>query len=369
MTRPLVPDPADQAGSGSDDRTIAVVIPMPSDPPWELFDEIPAHIPIIVSDDSGGRLSAPPRSNVFVFDDDAQRAYAGGHYLAMPHKSAASRNVGHYIAYREGFDVIVALDFDCRTRPGWLAAHLEALNKVVQAPALAPLTAGGWVNSIDQTFPDGQTVYARGYPYEWRTPELATVREEEATGEVKLNMGVWDGVLDLNGIDKFFGGEPGDPGVAAGPNRIALGNIPVCGMNTAFAAELTPAYYFLPDVWVDGWQLSRHDDIWGGYVAKKLMDLRGDLLAFGAPVVEHTKQTRLERVVVLEQWMHVMSVPFYDLVDEAVGEVAPGPYPDMYAHFVEEYQRRIPRSPAPVHYRRVFTELGEWMARWARACA
>jgi hypothetical protein len=369
MTRPHVPDPADQVGSRFDDRTIAVVIPMPSDPPWELFDEIPADIPIIVSDDSGGRLSAPPRSNVFVFDDDAQRAYAGEHYPAMPHKSAASRNVGHYIAYREGFDVIIALDFDCRTRPGWLAAHLDALTKVLQAPALAPVTAGGWVNSIDQTNACGRTVYARGYPYELRTAELAAVREEQVTGEVKINMGVWDGVLDLNGIDKFFGGEPGDPGVAAGPNRIALGSIPVCGMNTAFAAELTPAYYFLPDVLVDGWQLSRHDDIWGGYIAKKLMDLRGDLLAFGAPVVEHTKQTRLERVVVLEQWMHLMSVPFYDLVDEAVAEVAPGPYPAMYSHFVEEYQRRIPRSPAPVHYRTVFTELGEWMARWARACA
>jgi hypothetical protein len=369
MIRPHVPDPADQVRSRLHDRTIAVVIPMPSDPPWELFDEIPPDIPIIVSDDSAGRLSAPPRPNVFVYDDDAQRAYAGEHYAAMPHKSAASRNVGHYIAYREGFDIIVALDYDCRTRPGWLAAHLTALNKVLQAPALAPVTSGGWVNSINQTFAGDQTVYARGYPYELRTAELAAVKEEQATGEVKLNMGVWDGVLDLNGIDKFFGGEPGDPGVAAGPNRIALGNIPLCGMNTAFAAELTPAYYFLPDVWVDGWQLSRHDDIWGGYIAKKLMDLRGDLVAFGAPVVEHTKQTPLSRVVVLEQWMHLMSVPFYDLVDEAVAEVAPGPYPVMYAHFVEEYQRQIGRSRAPVHYRRVYAELGEWMARWARACA
>ena len=41
-------------------------------------------------------------------------------------------------------------------------------------------------------------------------------------------------------------------------------------MNTAFRAEITPAYFFLPDMWVNGtWQLSRHDDIWGGYVVKK----------------------------------------------------------------------------------------------------
>ncbi len=367
MSTLRVPDPSDQSRAGTDTRSVAVVIPIPSDPPWELFDEIPDEIPIIVSDDSDGRLTAPSRPNVFFYDYAAQRAYAGEHYEAMPHKSAASRNIGHYIAYREGFEVIVALDFDCRTRPGWLASHLDALSKVVEATALTPQVAGGWVNSINQTFAGGQAVYARGFPYELRTPELAATRETTATGEVKLNMGVWDGVLDLNGIDKFYGGEPGDPGVAAGANRIALGNIPVCGMNTAFAAELTPAYYFLPDVWVNGWQLSRHDDIWGGYITKKLMDVRDDLFAFGAPVVEHTKQTRLERVVVLEQWMHLMSVPFYELVDEAVSEVRPGSYTDMYAHFVEEFRARVSASRAPVHYRAVFAELGDWMARWARA--
>ena len=159
-------------------------------------------------------------------------------------------------------------------------------------------------------------------------------------------MGVWDGILDLNGIDKLQAGEPGDPQLASDVNRIALGNIPVCGMNTAFAAELTPAYFFLPDLWVNGWQLSRHDDIWGGYLVKKLMDRRGDLFAFGHPVVEHTKQTRLERVVVLEQWMHLMSMGFYDIVDAAAAEVAVGDYTEMFAEFVDEYDRQVARLDA-----------------------
>ena len=349
---------------GGEDRSVAVVIPIPSDPPWELFDAIPPEIPIIVSDDSDGNLTPPERDNVFFFDYAAQRDYCGEHYEAMPHKSAASRMVGHYIAWKEGFDVIVALDFDCDTRPGWLDAHLAALTKAVEAPALAPVLEDGWLNSID-----APGVYARGYPYELRCEELSRTVEATATGEVKLNMGIWDGILDMNGVDKLQGGEPADPQLAPGPNRIALGNIPVCGMNTAFAAELTPAYFFLPDVWVDGWQLSRHDDIWGGYVIKKLMDLRGDLFAWGDPVVGHTKQTRLERVVVLEQWMHLMSVPFYELVDEAVAAVRPGDYGQMFGAFVDEYHAALSRSSAPPHYRRVFAELGDWMARWVRACA
>lgn len=364
-TTTTVPSPADQRGP---DPTICVVVPIPNDPPWDLFDAIPHDVPIIVADDSDGRLAPPGRPNVHYFDYAAQEAYAGSHYAAMPHKSAASRNIGHYIAYREGFDVIVALDYDCRTRPGWLETHLEALGPCVDAPALSPTHPGGWINPVDSRFPVGGTpAYARGFPYEWRTPELAEVRRTTATGDVVLNLGLWDEILDLNGIDKLFGGEPGDPGVDPGPSRVALGNIPVCGMNTAFVRELTPAYYFLPDLWVDGWQLSRHDDIWGGYVTKRLMDRRGDLLSYGRPVVGHTKQTRLERVVVLEQWMHLMSVPFYDLVDEAVEAVEVASYPDMFAHFVEEYRGRVARSTAPLHYRRVYAELGEWMARWARA--
>ena len=90
-----------------------MVIPIPDDPPWELFDAIPPEIPIIVSDDSDGKLAPPPRDNVCYFDYAAQRDYCGEHFAAMPHKSAASRNVGHYIAYQEGFDVIIALDYDC----------------------------------------------------------------------------------------------------------------------------------------------------------------------------------------------------------------------------------------------------------------
>jgi hypothetical protein len=363
-----LPSPADQQRDGAaDTRSVAVVIPMPNDPPWDLFDAIPLDIPIIVSDDSNGQLSPPPRDNVYYLDHAAQEAYCGEHYAAMPHKSAASRNVGHYVAYKEGFDVIVALDYDCGTREGWLATHLEALTKVVEAPARKPVVENGWVNSIDMTFPDGQSVYARGYPYELRTPELAAEIDTVATGEVKINMGVWEGILDLNGVDKLYGGEPGDPGVAAGTNRIALGNIPVCGMNTAFAAEITPAYFFLPDLWINGWQLSRHDDIWGGYVVKRLMDRRGDLFAFGHPVVEHTKQTKLERVVVLEQWMHLMSMGFYDIVDAAAAEVASGEYTEMFAHFVEEYLRGVEASAAPSHYREVYAQLGDWMQRWSRA--
>lgn len=335
--------------------TVAVVVPIPNDPDWGLFDEIPADVPIIVVDDSDGKLAPAPRDNVTFYDYAAQRDFMGDHYPAIPHKSAATRNFGHYVAFKQGYDVIIALDYDCRTRPGWLTQHLEALVPVVDAPALQ----ADWVNSVDVP-----GWYARGFPYELRNGEYAPT-PTRASGDVVLNMGLWDNILDLNGVDKLVAEPPYGPHVPDGAPRVALGNIPVCGMNTAFRTELTPAYFFLPDVWVDGWQLSRHDDIWGGYIVKKLMDIRRDLFTFGNPVVEHTKQTRIERVVMLEHWMHLMAREFYACVDAAVAELKPGGYTKMFADFTERFLSEVGRSAAPSHYRRVYRELGEAMQRWA----
>src|SRR5919108_186121 len=114
---------------------IAVVMPIPNDPDWSIFDELSDDVPIIVCDDSDGKLAPPPRRNIRYFDYAAQRREMGAHYDAIPHKSAACRNFGHVVAYREGYDVVIALDYDCRTRAGWLAQHLEALRPVTDAPA------------------------------------------------------------------------------------------------------------------------------------------------------------------------------------------------------------------------------------------
>jgi hypothetical protein len=339
-------------------RSVAVVIPIPNDPDWAIFDEIPDDVPIIVVDDSDGKLAPAPRCNVRFFDYAAQRGVMGTNYDAIPHKSAATRNFGHYLAYREGFDVIIALDYDCRPRRGWLSEHIEALRVARDAPAVR----GRWINSIEQP-----GVYARGFPYELRSPGEAAVTETTASGSVLVNMGVWDNVLDMNGVDKLQSEPPAEPGLRGESNYVALGNIPVCGMNTAFHAELTPAYFFLPDFWVEGWQVSRHDDIWGGYVLKKLMDLRGDLFRYGRPVVEHTKQTNLNRVVTLEHYMHLMAREFYEIVDAAASRVTTGDYRDMFAHFSEEYRRAAERSRAPAHYRRGYLDLGAAMQRWV-AC-
>jgi hypothetical protein len=336
---------------------VAVVMPCIGDPDWAIFDELPEEVAFIVADDSDGKLAPSPRRNVRFYDYAKQRAVMGEHYAAIPHKSSASRNFGHYLAYREGFKVIIALDYDCRLQRGWLEEHLSCLGAAVDAPALR----ARWINTIE-----APGFFARGFPYEYRGGDHAP-EETRASGEIKLNMGVWDQILDINGIDKLQCEPPLDPGLRGQTNHVALGNLPICGMNTAFTADLVPAYFFMPDVWVNGWQMSRHDDIWGGYVVKKLMDVRGDLASFGRPVVNHMRQSNLNKVIVVEHYMHLMSTYFYEVVDDAAARVTPGPYADMFGQFVDEYCRRLDTSTAPAHYRQAFRELGHAMHLWSRA--
>ena len=94
------------------DPRVMVVIPIPNDPDWSIFQDLSEHIPIIVVDDSDGHLAPAPRPNVRFFDYTQQRKVMGPNYPAIPHKSAATRNSGHYLAYKEGYDIIVALDYD-----------------------------------------------------------------------------------------------------------------------------------------------------------------------------------------------------------------------------------------------------------------
>jgi hypothetical protein len=85
--------------------------------------------------------------------------------------------------------------------------------------------------------------------------------------------------------------------------------------------------------------------------------------------VEHTRQSKLERVVTMEHYMHLMARDFYAIVDAAVDRVASGDYRQMFGSFVDEYLAEVGRSKAPAHYRRAFAELGEWMQRWVRCFA
>ncbi len=337
-----------------------VVVVIPSHRPlrWEYLDELSETVDVVIVDDSDEGLAGGSRRNVRSFAAEEQRQFMGRHYAAIPHGSSATRNFGHYLAWSEGYDTVISLDSDCRLRPGWLEGHLERLGPVTDAPAVAT----PWVDTIGRP-----GVYARGFPYECRDEQAAPPAGTLRSGNVKLHMGLWDGILDMNGVDKLEAEPPTEPVLPVHGACIVDGRFPLCGMNVSFSSEITPCLYFIPDFTVGNWRVSRHDDIWGGYIVQSLLQINGDLASFGAPVIEHTQQTPLDRVVVLEHYQHLLTERFYGLVDRAVASLRPGTYPEVFAAFTTEFMGALHSCQLPGHYRRAFEEIGAAMTRWA-AC-
>jgi hypothetical protein len=121
-------------------------------------------VAIIVCDDSNGKLAMPTRDNVYIFDYAAQEAYAGKHYEAMPHRSAASPETsGTTSPTGRASTSSSPLDYDCDTRPDWLGVAPVGHRQGGRQPRRYGRSLDdGWVNSIDT---DG--FYSRGYPYEY----------------------------------------------------------------------------------------------------------------------------------------------------------------------------------------------------------
>ncbi|MGB7957400.1 MAG: hypothetical protein WCF77_00955 [Minisyncoccia bacterium] len=340
-------------------QRIAITSPVPSTPTADFLKKLPAEYDWIVVDDSDGKLDLPRRKNVFSYDYAAQKKILGkfyGRFLDF-HHSSSCRNLAHYLAYKEGYDVVFALDYDCAVPKNFIKDHLavfkEKKNKLIRSKS-------GWVNPLG-----GSDWYSRGFPYSERNKMSADISVTTTGKKVVLNMGLWENVVDINGIDKVLAKAPSK--IKLAHDHLAVdGIIPLCGMNNAFLRETIPAYFFLPNFKVGNWAVSRHDDIWGGYMFQKLAHKKGDLISFGKPVVFHERESNQPRVLSYEHFMNILEPYFYEIVDAACANVKKSGYREMFADFSENFEKEIKRrkNKLPATYYVAFAYLGDAIKLW-----
>lgn len=305
-----------------DTRTlqIAIVAPVHIQPSkeWvrslESITEGKDNVKVIIVDDSDGKVELPRQWEVY--DYEAQRAELGDDLyerFEKFHKSAACKNFGHFIAWRDGADIIIGLDSDCIVPPNFISKHVEALMKRV----------GGWVNPLKNT-----RWYSRGYPFQER--DLPVV----------ANMGLWNGELDLYGVDRIENPQEQtkDPMLKA-DHETADGFIPFSGMNWAAWSSAIPGLMFLPNFDYEHasdrvYHFTRHDDIWGGYIFQKLMANRNERMTYGEPVVFHDTIVDPEKDKEDEVAMIQFESSFLNAVDQVAAQLEWGMYDDMYEGFV-----------------------------------
>lgn len=229
-------------------------------------DEFDGHRVIVMEDNAEPTFDLGDDSIVHLSWRDIE-AELGEWSWIIPRRTDCVRSFGYLKAAQLGSDVIITLDDDCfPIEPGFVARHVKAV--------LGDASEDAWVST-------GTGIIPRGVPYQGRNRERP----------VGINHGLWTNVADYDAITQLTLGRTGG---AFEPiqQTIPVGKyFPMCGMNLAWRAELTPAMYFL--LMGRDWPFDRFGDIWCGMLAKKICDHVGFAVASGNPMIEHRRASNV----------------------------------------------------------------------------
>jgi NAD(P)-dependent dehydrogenase (short-subunit alcohol dehydrogenase family) len=327
---------------------------------------------VLVVDDSEGsvRVSHP---QVEVYDWADRRRLLGRREHAIPKRNGACRDLGFYLAYRDSDpgDIVVALDDDCVVDDPDFAARVRRALSPLARPLALP--AGRHLNILEAYRDVPPALFPRGFPYSARVDHTPFTIAGQTSAAPAFNLGLWRNVFDVNAIDKVRVQEHVHPharlrypSVVAAPGSL----VSVCSMNMHFRRELVPAAYQLP-MHVPVLRhhvIDRYGDIWGGFVLKLLLDVRGDALAIGEPTIHHRKEGSTERNAWQEHLAHLVNDEMIDLLTEAAGELdGTASYLELMAAMGEELARRSGRC-SPILRAYLDALLPAWQA-WVDALA
>ncbi len=326
---------------------------------------------IVVDDSEGNIRLSHPQFRVVSWAD--RRRLLGQREIAIPRRNGACRDFGFLLAWRESDDdeVIIALDDDCAVEDAGFAE--DVAQRLAGGAGHTLKYNPAFFNILDlYDGVDGSGMFPRGFPYShrpgYRPPALVLANPEPAA----FHLGLWRGVFDVNAVDKLQLTDwvQQDARLQVPAVRIPHGTwISVCSMNMQFRRRLIPAVYQLPmAVDVGGrWSIDRYGDIWGGYILKALMDIRGDIMTAGAPMIRHLKDGSLERNILQEHAAHLVNDEFIAFLRDIAAGITPADYLAMFAQVTDGF-RTLAHGASPI-LRRYLEHLIPAMEAWIAVLA
>jgi hypothetical protein len=322
----------------------------------------------IVVDDSEGNVNIDhPQFKSYTWKD--QDKMLGRDVIAIPRRNGACRDFGFYIAWRESDagEIVIALDDDCKIEDRDFGRRVEAV--LSDAPRPVALGTGTHFNALDCYRNTEDNIFPRGFPYSRRADYRKWTFGGQSSGRVTFNLGLWREIFDVNAIDKLRGPKYCYPDAELQHESVVVPDgslISVCSMNMQFRREVIPAaYQLLMHVNVmPGWVIDRYGDIWGGFILKTLMDISGELMATGGPMIRHLKEGPYERNIWQEHTCHLVNDEFLAIIEKAREEITPAGYATMMAHMAEILDRE--RESCSVILRRYLDVQAPAMKAWAR---
>lgn len=296
----------------------------------------------VIVDDSDGSISINhPQFEVYNWGH--RKKMLGPLDVGYPKRNGASRDFGFYIAWKNSDpgEIIVALDDDCHVY------HQDFYGQVqdVLSPRERPIAVceGSHLNILDLYNDIPDHLFPRGFPYSARVNYKGMQFAGIESRDVSFCVGLWKGIFDVNAIDKIKGPVYKHPEAKLKESSVIIERgklVSVCSMNMQFRRELIPAVYQLPmhvEV-LPGWVVDRYGDIWGGFILKTLMDLKGESMALGEPMIHHLKEGDYTRNIWQEHICHLLNDEFLDLLSQIKETITPNSYLEMMKELNEGFK-------------------------------
>jgi hypothetical protein len=272
--------------------TVAVVFPSNRELADDLLERLNG-ADVVVVDGGGFKESArqrklmTSRGRFYVLSLDYQDQQVGYENADLIGRgSAALRNFGVWWAWKQGYEYIINLDDDCWPENDSLVQ--DYVRVLSEARMMNVLTSTDrWVSTLHQ--PGKTPWYPRGFPYEERFGHAQKV-SHLALVLPAVHVGLWQGTLDLNAVDKeSYSGQDFKLVRELYATKMFF---PVCGMNFACHRDWAPFTYQIP--WTRFGDrtlgLERYDDVIGGLFTIALASMEETPLSFGWPFVNHRKK-------------------------------------------------------------------------------
>lgn len=270
----------------------------------------------------------------------------------IPFNSFARRNIGDLYVFEEGFSTVIRIDDDnFPTGDDFIGFH----SVVGREQEMQVVTAkDGWFNICEQLV-DHENIpcYPRGFPYSQRWKKTA-VSVETRTIRPALNAGLWLGDPDVDAITRLTKPINAVSFKETLGQQFALNSgtwSPINTQNTSYDRRLIPAAFVSPFV-------GRYDDIWSGYVLRKIMDHLGDTVSYGRPLL---KQDRNQHNLWKDLELEMNGNLYTDHLLQCLNEITLSgqDYAACYYELAEKLAGKISEN------REVFLQLTTGMRIWS----
>ena len=218
-------------------------------------------------------------------------------YDIIPKKSHSETSFGLlWMFQNKEFDCGIFIDDDTLPNPNFnfFGEHIKNLEFEGKLDVVE--SDKKFVNVLYQNF-QRHRFYPRGYPYS-RMKENISIKNMTIK-DVYASQGLWTNMPDLDAIRILMNG--GLKGLVESKtiledfkNNFVVENknyLTVCSMNLAFRREIIPAFYQLPMA-DNPWKIDRFDDIWSGFIIKRILDETDKNIVNGFPLCIHNKAER-----------------------------------------------------------------------------